>query len=182
MASRQPKDDDTSVHINPEAVINSIARIDEKINNTLKKQDELSAKFEKLFDYYNKLLERVVGVEAKNIGNITEIINGLLIKLGILEKTIEKIENSNIKPASDLILKITLLEKEIEQLKNIDEGNTKVIKTLESETQKIMTSTKVSEQKWKKTLQTVWKFASLIWKFVEAILVAWLIFKFGLNK
>jgi uncharacterized protein YdcH (DUF465 family) len=181
MASRQQKDDETSLHINPEAVINSIARIDEKINNTLKKQDELSARFEKLFDYYNKLLERVVGVESKNIGNITEIINGLLIKLGILEKTIDNLE-SDTNPASDLLVRVSLLEKEIQQLKNTDEGNTKVIKTLESETQKIMTSNEVSEQKWKKMLHAYWKFISIIWKFVEAILVAWLIFKFGFNK
>ena len=182
MAARQTKDDDTSVHINPEAVINSIARIDEKINNTLKKQDELSAKFEKLFDYYNKLLERVVGVESKNIGNITEIINGLLVKLGIIEKSLEKVETVNIKPNNDLLLKISLLEKEIEQLKNIDEGNTKVIKTLESETQKIITSNKFSEQNWKTIAQTGLRFFGTAWKFTEAILIAWLIFKFGLNK
>ena len=101
--------------------------------------------------------------------------------MGILEKTIDNLE-SDTNPASDLLVKVSLLEKEIQQLKNADEGNTKVIKTLESETQKIMTSNEVSEQKWKKTLHTSWKFISIIWKFIEAILVAWLIFKFGLNK
>jgi hypothetical protein len=184
MASRQPKDEETSVHINPEMVINSIARIDEKINNTLKKQDELSARFEKLLDYYNKLLERVVGVESKNIGNITEIINGLLVKLGIIEKSIAdiKIDPSLKNDIKDLIVRVSVIEKIIQESKNSGDETTKTIKKLELDNQKLITFKQDSEQRSKNIFGISKKVFTILFRIAEAVTIAWLIFRFGLTK
>lgn len=73
----------------------ALSRLDEKVNNALEKQDELSKRFEKLFDHYNNLLERVVNVESKNVGEIKKNLDELLLKFAVIEKTIDNMAREN---------------------------------------------------------------------------------------
>jgi hypothetical protein len=92
--NNKPKIDDSAPTVIKdvgEFMVASLSRLDEKVNNTLEKQDELQKRFEKLFDHYNNLLERVVNVESKNVGEIKKNLDELLLKFALVEKVIDNI-------------------------------------------------------------------------------------------
>lgn len=96
--NNKPKIDDnapTVIKDVSEFMAAGLSRLDEKVNNALEKQDELSKRFEKLFDHYNNLLERVVNVESKNVGEIKKNLDELLLKFAIIERTIDNIAKEN---------------------------------------------------------------------------------------
>ena len=105
MAPQKPKPDDAPVTIIKdinEFMAHSISRLDEKVNNTLEKQEALSKRFEKLFDHYNNLLERVVNVESKNIGEVKRNLDDLLIKVVLIEKSLDNISKDTNKSSETL--------------------------------------------------------------------------------
>jgi hypothetical protein len=115
MAPNKPKPDEAATVIKDfnEFMASSLGRLDEKVNNALEKQDGLSTRFEKLFDHYNNLLERVVNMESKNVGDIKKNIDYLLIKVALVEKSLENLHKDN--------------TKSIEVLKNLENENDELV-------------------------------------------------------
>jgi hypothetical protein len=115
MAPNKPKPDEAVTVIKDfnEFMASSLGRLDEKVNNALEKQDSLSTRFEKLFDHYNNLLERVVNMESKNVGDVKKNIDYLLIKVALIEKSLENLHKDN--------------TKSIEVLKNLENENDELV-------------------------------------------------------